>query len=124
MAATQAIQTVLALRQILRDIGKEIKEPTVLFEDNQAAIYFAHNEAVPPRMKHIDLREHFVRDHVQSGDVRFAKIASEDNCADLFTKPMPMEGYGKHRDLMVTKTPNRIRKFPGEVKDPEGVQRE
>ena len=76
VAASEATKSVLALRLILRDIGKEVKGPTVLFEDNQAAIYFAQNEATPPRMKHIDLREHFVRDYVQSGDVRLAKIAS------------------------------------------------
>ena len=45
---------------MLRDIGREIKEPTVLFEDNQEAIYFAQNEATPERMKHIDVREYFV----------------------------------------------------------------
>ena len=121
VAASEAIKSVLALRLILRDIGKEVKGPTVLFEDNQAAIYFAQNEATPPRMKHIDLREHFVRDYVQSGDVRLAKIASAENCADLFTKPLPKEGYSKHRDLMVTKVPNRTRKFPGEVKSPEEI---
>ena len=121
MAASEATKSVLALRLILRDIGKEVKGPTVLFEDNQAAIYFAQNEATPPRMKHINLREHFVRDYVQSGDVRLAKIASAENCADLFTKPLPKEGYSKHQDLMVTKVPNRTRKFPGEVKSPEEI---
>ena len=121
VAASEATKSVLALRLILRDIGKEVKGPTVLFEDNQAAIYFAQNEATPPRMKHIDLREHFVRDYVQSGDVRLAKIASADNCADLLMKPLPKEGYSKHQDLMVTKVPNRVRKFPGEVKSPEEV---
>ena len=121
VAASEATKSVLALRLILRDIGKEVKGPTVLFEDNQAAIYFAQNEGTPPQLKHIDLREHFVLDYVQSGDVRLAKVASADNCADLFTKPLPKEGYSKHRDLMVTKDPERIRKFPGEVKSPEEV---
>ena len=104
---------------ILQDIGREIKGPTVLFEDNQAAIYFAQNEGTPARMKHIDVREYFVRDHVLAGDVLLAKIGSADNCADLFTKPMPKEGFSKHRDIMVTKAPKCVRTFPGEVKSPE-----
>ena len=119
MAASEATKSVLALRLILRDIGREVIGPTVLFEDNQAAICFAQNESSPPRLKHIDLREHFVRDYVQSGDIRLAKIASADNCADLFTKPLTKDAFGKHRDLMVTKVPERNRKFPGEVKSPE-----
>ena len=119
MAASEATKSVMAIRLILRDIGREIKGPTVLFEDNQAAIYFAQNEGTPARMKHIDVREYFVRDHVLAGDVLLAKIGSADNCADLFTKPMPKEGFSKHRDIMVTKAPKCVRTFPGEVKSPE-----
>ena len=119
MAASEATKSILAIRLILRDMGKEIKGPTVLFEDNQAAIYFAQNEGTPARMKHIDLREYFVQDHVLAGNVTLAKIASADNCADMFTKVMPKDGYCKHRDLMVTKVPKSIRNFPGEVKSPE-----
>ena len=120
VAASEATKSVLALRLILRDIGMEVKGPTTIFEDNQAAIYFANGEATPPRLKHIDLRENFVRDYVQSGEVRLAKIASADNCADLFTKPLPKETFAKHRDLMVTKTPDRVRIFPGETDTSEG----
>jgi hypothetical protein len=119
MAASEATKSILAIRLILRDMGKEIKGPTVLFEDNQAAIYFAQNEGTPARMKHIDLREYFVRDHVLAGNVTLAKIASADNCADMFTKVMPKDGYCKHRDLTATKVPKSIRNFPGEVKSPE-----
>lgn len=92
-----------------------------MFEDNQAAIYFVNEEGVAPRLKHIDMRENFVRDYVQSGDIRLVKIASADNCADLFTKPLPKEVFAKHRDLMVTKAPDRLRIFPGEVPGPGGA---
>ena len=47
MAASEATKSVMAIRLILRDIGREIKGPTVLFEDNQAAIYFAQNKGTP-----------------------------------------------------------------------------
>jgi hypothetical protein len=115
MAASEATKSVMAIRLILRDIGKEIKGPTVLFEDNQAAIYFAQNEGTPARMKHIDVREYFVRYHVLAGDVLLAKIESADNCADMFTKIMSKDGYCKHHNLLVTKVPKSIRNFPGEV---------
>ena len=119
MAASEATKSVMAIRLILLDIGREIKGPTVLFEDNQAAIYVAQNEGTPARMKHINVREYFDRDHVLTGDVLLAKIGSVDNCVDLFTKLMLKEGFSKHRDLMVTKVPKCIRTFPGEVKSPE-----
>ena len=58
-----------------------------------------------------------------AGDVLLAKLASADNCADMFTKVMPKDGYCKHHDLMVTKVPKSIRKFPGEVERPEETAR-
>jgi hypothetical protein len=69
MAASEATKSVMAIRLILLDIGREIKGPTVLFEDNQAAIYFAWNEGTPARMKHINVREYFVRNHVLAGEL-------------------------------------------------------
>ena len=48
MAASEATKSVMATRLILRDIGREIKGPTVLFEDNQAAIYLHRTRALLP----------------------------------------------------------------------------
>ena len=48
LAASEATKSVMASRLILRDIGREIKGPTVLFEDNQAAIYLHRTRALLP----------------------------------------------------------------------------
>ena len=40
------------------------------------------------RTKHIDIKYHFVRERVEMGDVKLIHIASEDQLADLLTKPL------------------------------------
>jgi hypothetical protein len=40
------------------------------------------------RKKHIDVRHHFIRDHQQKGDIGIESVGTEDQLADLFTKPI------------------------------------
>jgi len=41
------------------------------------------------RIKHIDVRFHFIRDHVKKGSVKLMHVASQDQVADIFTKLLP-----------------------------------
>ena len=40
------------------------------------------------RTKHIDIRHHFLRDHAQKGDITLDFVRTEDQLADIFTKPL------------------------------------
>ena len=59
--------------------------PSVLYEDNEAAAYLARNQHVSSRTKHIDIREHYVREHIQELG-KIVPIKSENNLADVLTK--------------------------------------
>ena len=48
-------------------------------------------------MKHINIAHHFLRDLVQDAVLNLVYITSEDNLADIFTKPLPKK---VHQDLM------------------------
>jgi hypothetical protein len=45
-------------------------------------------EATKPRTKHIDIRYHYARERMRSGDICVSWIPSADNTADFFTKPL------------------------------------
>ena len=45
------------------------------------------------RTKHIDVRHHFIRDHVEKGDVSIYFISTNLQLADIFTKPLPEEQF-------------------------------
>ena len=68
--------------------------PCVLFEDNQAAVYLARNKHVSARTKHIDIREHYVREHLKSLAI-IKPIKSEDNLADILRKNVSVNIFKK-----------------------------
>jgi hypothetical protein len=75
------------MRQTLRDFGYNLSKVPLLF-DNESAIHLADNPVEHSRTKHIDIRHHFLRDHRQRGDINIYHISTENQLADIFTKPL------------------------------------
>jgi len=88
MAITYAIQEAKFLRQIVSDLlGLKLKSVD-LGVDNQGAINLAKNPVNHQRSKHIDIRYHFIRDEVEKGNVNLFYVPTQQNPADIFTKPV------------------------------------
>ncbi|KAE8663181.1 Germin-like protein subfamily 1 member 17 [Hibiscus syriacus] len=51
------------------------------------SIHLAKNQVYRARTKHIDVRFHKIRELVASGEVLFQKVHTDENVADMFTKP-------------------------------------
>ena len=72
----------------------ECELPSILYEDNEAAMYLAKNQHVSARNKHIDIREHYVCEHLKElGEI--VPIKSEDNFADILTKNVSIQVFEK-----------------------------
>ncbi|GKD38449.1 hypothetical protein Tco_1258656 [Tanacetum coccineum] len=65
-----------------------IYEKVPIFCDNTSAIAISNNSVLHSRTKHIDIRYHFVRDHVLKGDIELHFIPTQYQHADIFTKPL------------------------------------
>jgi hypothetical protein len=91
-------------------MGQEIFEhghsPIVIHEDNEAAIAISNKSQRTERTKHIDVQFFAVCDDIANKRLRVSPVASEDNVADIFTKPLAAEKFRKFRaELGVRKCP-------------------
>nr|GEX23946.1 retrovirus-related Pol polyprotein from transposon TNT 1-94 [Tanacetum cinerariifolium] len=65
-----------------------IYEKVPIFCDNTSAIAISSNPVLYSRTKHIEIRYHFIRDHVLKGDIELHFIPTQYHLADIFTKPL------------------------------------
>jgi hypothetical protein len=61
-------------------------ERVPLMCDNTNAISVAKNSVFHKKVRHIERRHHFLRDHVEKGDIEMRYIDTERQLADIFTK--------------------------------------
>lgn len=99
-ALSVAVAEALWLRMLLKDLGRRMDEPIVLMEDNQACIRIAEEEKPTKRLKHVDVRFHFVRNEIQNRVIRLMYVPTENQIADIMTKGIPRTQYQKLRSLL------------------------
>ena len=97
IALGEAAREAIYLRMLLKDLGHEQKEPTVIFEDNIAAEKLSKNNIQHGRTKHIDIKHHFIREVVQSKQIEIKHIASSEMLADILTKALAFPIFNKLR---------------------------
>ncbi|GJW03050.1 retrovirus-related pol polyprotein from transposon TNT 1-94 [Tanacetum coccineum] len=56
---------------------------------SKSAIAISCNPVQHTRTKHIDVRYHFIKDHVENGTIELYFVGTEFQLADLFTKSLP-----------------------------------
>nr|GEU58891.1 copia protein [Tanacetum cinerariifolium] len=87
VSARKACQQALWMKQALVDYGVRLDDILIMC-DNKGAIDLSKNPVQYSRTKHIDIRHHLLRDNVQKGNISIEKVSSEDNIADILTKPL------------------------------------
>ena len=103
---SETIREAIWLRRLLKDFVSQVGTLPV-YADNQAAISSAQNTGTHSASKHIDLRMKFNGEKVAKRVVKLLYVASENNVADVFTKPLGKIKFTKFRDIMLAKVPSR-----------------
>jgi hypothetical protein len=96
VAAGQCCAQLLWMRQTLWDFGYNLSKVPLLC-DNESAIGMADNPVEHSRTKHIDIQHHFLRDHQQKGDIEVFYVSTENQLADIFTKPLDEKTFCRLR---------------------------
>jgi hypothetical protein len=76
---------ILWIVHTMRDYGVAYKSVPLMC-NSFSAICLAQNLVFHGRAKHIKVRHHFLRDHVEKGDIEMNYIDIERQLADIFTK--------------------------------------
>ena len=64
---------------------------------NISVINLSKNLIQHPKTKHMEIKHHFLRDHVQKGDIALEFASAEKQLADTFTKPFCKQKFSKIR---------------------------
>jgi hypothetical protein len=102
MAACAAAQESLWLTQLLKEFTCKFQDPIILFEDNKAYLDFSKNSTNHQRTKHISVRYHFIRDLIADRLISLTAIPSEENIADIMTKPLDKKVFQRLRAKFMT----------------------
>ncbi|PKU70954.1 Retrovirus-related Pol polyprotein from transposon TNT 1-94 [Dendrobium catenatum] len=100
VAASSCVCHAIWLRKLLKEIGYSQVETTKIYVDNKSAIALSKNPVYHKRNKHIDVRFHYIRDHIKDKEVQVEYVKSEDQIADIFTKPLAAEQFIKLKILL------------------------
>ncbi|GKB90961.1 hypothetical protein Tco_0963233 [Tanacetum coccineum] len=85
--ALQMLCNILWMKNQLTDYDI-IYEKVPIFCDKTSAIAISNNPVLHSRPKHIDIKYHFIRDHILKGDIELHFIPTQYQLADIFTKPL------------------------------------
>jgi hypothetical protein len=101
VAAASCCSQILWIVQTMRDYGVTYKSVPLIC-DNSSAICLAQNPIFHRRAKHIKVKYHFLRDHVEKGDIVMKYIDIERQLADIYIKPFDATHFASlWRDLSV-----------------------
>ena len=96
MALTEADKEGIWLKGLVSDFGLSQAQATI-YCDSLSAICLAKDQVHHERIKHIDVRYHFLRSEKR---IQVKKMGTADNPADMFTKPAPVIKFQDCLDLL------------------------
>nr|GEW84475.1 hypothetical protein [Tanacetum cinerariifolium] len=99
----------------MRDYGFQFNK-IPLYCDNKSAIALCCKNVQHLRAKHIDVRYHFIKEHLENRIVELYFVRMEYQMADIFTKPLPRERFNfliKKLDMR-SMSPKMLKRLTGE----------
>lgn len=98
VALTETCKEVLWLTAVSKEFSVEMTQPIVIKTDSQSCINAIRNQKFSYRTKHIDTRYHFIRDQVNEGKIQLEYCQTDNNTADMMTKPLGSKKIMIHRE--------------------------
>ena len=78
------------MRKFLEVLGLQ-QEKYIVYSDSQSAIHLSKNSTFHSRSKHIDVRDHWIRDVLETKQIHLEKVHTSENGSDMLKKSLPKE---------------------------------
>lgn len=91
------LKEMIYLKQLLLELKQELDIKMQIWCDNESAVNLTKSRVISQRSKHIRLAYHFIREHVNHGDLEVSHVGTDQMIADIFTKPLQNPKFGDLR---------------------------
>ena len=88
------------LRKLLSGLFELELEATVILSDNQSCIKMTENLVFHDRSKHIEIWYFYIRDLVQKGAIKLIYVSTDEQVANVLTKPLSCGKFKYFRDKL------------------------
>ena len=99
MALSDCSRQVVWMHTLLGELGYHLSAIPIC-SDNQGSIFIASNPVTEKRLKHIDIRYHYIREVINHGLTKVYFIDGDNNPADLLTKNLGSVKFLKFRAML------------------------
>ena len=100
IAAVKAANEIKWIAQFLKDAAKPVQLPVSLMVDNTSTISVITNRSTKSKLKHIDVKYFKIREYVDSHLIAIHHIPTDQQVADIMTKPLDKIKIEYHRTAM------------------------
>ncbi|KAI0996258.1 hypothetical protein K3495_g11921 [Podosphaera aphanis] len=101
-AYTSCIQELLWIQQFMSQMkytGKDIIS-TRIYSDSQSSLGLGDNPELHQRTKHIDIKHHFIQEHIDAGRVNSRYISTREMVADGMTKSLSQKKHSRFVEML------------------------
>ncbi|XP_045831624.1 secreted RxLR effector protein 161-like [Trifolium pratense] len=95
VAASHCACQCIWLKSVLKHLKIGQGNTTMIYCGNSSSIKLSKNPIMHGRCKHIDVRFHFLRNLAREGIVELKHCTSQEQLADLMTKPLKLDTFVK-----------------------------
>ena len=89
----------VSFRYLLENLQAPQELPTIIYQDNTAAIASSKTALSRSRLRHVNVRVYNVRELVRNQIIRAVQCSTTDQHADMCTKALPRIPHTRHSEI-------------------------
>jgi hypothetical protein len=107
IALTECVSHIIWMRSTMESLGLKQHAATIIYEDNTSTIHMANSGkgGKTGNTRHINVRFFFCKENIDNGEIEVRYISTEEQRADLLTKPLQGSLFLRHRSTLLNHAP-------------------